>query len=95
MLAFGGEGGGRWEGDVYGVSGRVVRDGSQGTVVPPGSVDGVSIRHADPADLDKSSVANRETIEALHAWWERWESLPAIERDRPVADVLTEERNRD
>ena len=58
-------------------------------------MNGVSIRHADPADLDKSSVTNRETVEALHTWWERWESLPTIERDRPVADVLTEERNRD
>ena len=55
----------------------------------------VSIRHADLSELDKTSVAKTETAKALHDWWNRWENLPATERDRPVAEVLAEERNRD
>ena len=55
----------------------------------------VSIRHADLSELDKPSVANAETRKALRDWWSRWENLPATERDRPVAEVLAEERNRD
>jgi hypothetical protein len=58
-------------------------------------MEGVSIRHADPADLDKSSATTSEMIRALHDWWDRWETLPATMRDRPAAEVLAEERNRD
>jgi hypothetical protein len=55
----------------------------------------VSIRHADPEELDKPNAAKAETAKALQEWWARWEALPATERDRPVAEVLAEERNRD
>jgi hypothetical protein len=58
-------------------------------------MDGVSIRHAEPAELDESSVPSSETINALYEWWDRWETLPATELDRPAAEVLAEERNRD
>ncbi|HLI43565.1 MAG TPA: hypothetical protein VKU92_03760 [Acidimicrobiales bacterium] len=55
----------------------------------------MSIRHADPDELDKPGVANTETRKALRGWWNRWERLPTVVRDRPVAEVLAEERNRD
>lgn len=55
----------------------------------------MSIRHADPNEPDKPSVAKTETRQALHDWWSRWEHLPAIVRDRPSAEVLAEERQRD
>jgi hypothetical protein len=55
----------------------------------------VSIRHADPGELDKPSATKHETRKALWAWWTRWEALPAIQRDRPAAEVLAEERQRD
>lgn len=55
----------------------------------------VSIRHADVSELDRPSVAKTETRRALHDWWARWEHLPAVKRDRPAAEVLAEERNRD
>jgi hypothetical protein len=58
-------------------------------------MDSVTIRHVDPAELDKSKATNSETIKALHEWWDRWETLPATERVRPAAGVLAEERNRD
>jgi hypothetical protein len=32
---------------------------------------------------------------ALADWWEHWERLPRIVRDRPVADVLAEQRDTD
>jgi len=62
---------------------------------PPSSMRDVSIRHADPDELDKPGVANTETRKALRGWWNRWERLPTVVRDRPVAEVLAEERNRD
>jgi hypothetical protein len=55
----------------------------------------VSIRHADLSEVDKPSVAKAETRKALFDWWNRWEHLPAVVRDRPVAEVLAEERDRD
>lgn len=55
----------------------------------------VSIRHADPAEFDKPSVSRSETAKALREWWDRWETLPATERDRPVAEVLAEQRQND
>jgi hypothetical protein len=57
-------------------------------------MDAVSIRHADPAHLDESSVPSDETTKALHEWWDRWETLPATERDQPASEVLAEERDR-
>jgi len=32
---------------------------------------------------------------AVDEWWERWERLPRIVRDRPAADVLAEQRDTD
>ena len=55
----------------------------------------VSIRHADPDELDKPTATNSETRKALRDWWARWETLPSVKRDRPAAEVLAEERNRD
>jgi len=55
----------------------------------------VSIRHADVDEFDKPAVPPTEARDALREWWNRWKTLPATERDRPVADVLAEERNRD
>jgi hypothetical protein len=54
----------------------------------------VSIRHAELDEAD-SSAAKAETAEALAQWWARWEDLPATKRDRPVAEVLTEQRSDD
>jgi hypothetical protein len=68
---------------------------SHGLFPSTGSMKAVSIRHADPAELDKPSVQGTETAKELHEWWSRWETLPAVVRDRPVAEVLAEERNRD
>ena len=55
----------------------------------------VSVRHVDLDELDQLRVAKIETRKALHDWWARWEALPEVERDRPAAEVLAEERNRD
>jgi hypothetical protein len=33
-----------------------------------------------------------ETRLALLEWWDRWETLPASDRERPVAEVLAEQR---
>jgi hypothetical protein len=62
---------------------------------PASSMANVSIRHVDIDELDKPAVAKTETADALRAWWNRWKTLPVTERDRPVADVLAEERDRD
>ena len=55
----------------------------------------VSTRHADLDELDEPSATKTETAKALKDWWRRWEGLPATERDRPVAEVLAEQRQRD
>jgi hypothetical protein len=55
----------------------------------------VSIRHADLNELDQPSTAKSEIRQALHEWWSRWDTLPATDRDRPVAEVLAEQRQHD
>jgi hypothetical protein len=55
----------------------------------------VSIRDADPSELDKPSATKHETGKALRAWWTRWETLLSVQRDRPAAEVIAEERQRD
>ncbi|HEX6394473.1 MAG TPA: hypothetical protein VFZ97_13630 [Acidimicrobiales bacterium] len=55
----------------------------------------MSIRHADLSELEHPSIAEPETRKALRDWWDRWERLPVVKRDRPAAEVLSEERKRD
>lgn len=55
----------------------------------------MSIRHVDPTEFDKPTVQGAEGRAELRAWWNRWEALPSVLRDRPVAEVLAEERNSD
>jgi hypothetical protein len=55
----------------------------------------VSIRHADMDHLDRPDVEKNETADALRAWWNHWDTLPSVERDQPVAEVLAEQRDRD
>lgn len=56
----------------------------------------MTIRHADLNDLalklNKPSVEIAEARKALDAWWKQWETLPSAERDRPVSEVLAEDR---
>lgn len=56
-------------------------------------MENVSIRHADPDALNQPTVPGSETSEALHEWWDRWDTPPATRRDRPAAAVLAEQRN--
>jgi hypothetical protein len=60
-----------------------------------GSIQGASIRHADLNELDQPNTVTSETRQALHEWWIRWDTLPATDRDRPVAEVVAEQRHHD
>jgi hypothetical protein len=57
-----------------------------------GRIKAVSIRHADPAELERPTDQEPEARAQLHEWWNHWETLPTVVRDRSVAEVLAEER---
>ena len=52
----------------------------------------MSIRHADLRELDQANTVSSETRPVLQEWWSRWDTLRATDRDRPVAEVLAEQR---
>jgi hypothetical protein len=53
----------------------------------------VTFRHADPTDpAFKDCKPVMSTGRSSEAWWDRWAELPTVERDRPAAEVIAEDR---